>query len=43
MRVLNPPLEGRLMRGEQGVDVGDKLQVTLLATDPERGYIDFGR
>jgi exoribonuclease-2 len=43
VRVLNSPLEGRLMRGEQGVDVGDKLQVTLLATDPERGYIDFGR
>jgi exoribonuclease-2 len=43
VRVLNPPLEGRLMRGEQGVDVGDKLQVTLIATDPQRGYIDFAR
>ncbi len=43
VRVLNPPLEGRLMRGEQGVDVGDKLRVTLLDTNPERGYIDFGR
>lgn len=43
VRVLNPPLEGRLMRGEQGVDVGDKLRVTLLATDPIRGYIDFTR
>jgi len=43
VRILNPPVEGRLMRGEHGVDVGDKLQVTLLATDPERGYIDFGR
>ena len=43
VRVLNPPVEGRLMRGEQGVDVGDKIQVTLLSTDPERGYIDFVR
>ncbi len=43
VRVLNPPLEGRLMRGEQGVDVGDKVRVTLLDTNPERGYIDFGR
>ncbi|MBV9301398.1 MAG: RNB domain-containing ribonuclease [Acidobacteriaceae bacterium] len=43
VRVLNPPVEGRLMRGEAGVDVGDRIRVTLLATDPERGYIDFGR
>jgi exoribonuclease R len=43
VRVLNPPVEGRLMRGETGVDVGDQLRVTLLSTDPERGYIDFGR
>jgi exoribonuclease-2 len=43
VRVLDPPVEGRLMRGEQGLDVGDRLRVTLLSTDPERGYIDFGR
>ncbi len=43
VRVLNPPVEGRLMRGEAGVDVGDRLRVTLLSTDPQRGYIDFGR
>jgi VacB/RNase II family 3'-5' exoribonuclease len=43
VRVLNPPVEGLLFRGQEGVDVGDKLQVTLLATDPERGYLDFGR
>ena len=43
VRVLNPPVEGILRRGQEGVDVGDKLQVTLLSTDPERGYLDFGR
>jgi exoribonuclease-2 len=43
VRVSDPPVEGRLMRGEQGVDVGDELQVTLLGTDVERGFIDFGR
>ena len=43
VRVLNPPVEGILCRGQEGTDVGDKLQVTLLSTDPERGYLDFGR
>lgn len=43
VRVAAPPLEGRLMRGETGVDVGDRLRVKLLSTDPQRGFIDFGR
>jgi exoribonuclease-2 len=43
VRVLTPPIEGRLMRGEAGVDVGDRLRVTLLSADPQRGFIDFGR
>ena len=43
VRIMNPPAEGRLMRGEQGVDVGDTIRVTLLNTDPQRGFIDFGR
>jgi exoribonuclease-2 len=41
VRVMNPPAEGLLVRGQQGVDVGDQLQVTLVGTDPERGYLDF--
>jgi exoribonuclease-2 len=43
VRVLGPPVEGRLMHGEQGLDVGDRLCVKLLSTDPQRGFIDFGR
>jgi exoribonuclease-2 len=43
VRVLDPPVEGRLMRGESGVDVGDRLRVTLLRADPQLGFIDFGR
>jgi exoribonuclease R len=43
VRALDPPVEGRLMRGERGLDVGDRVRVTLLSTDPERGFIDFGR
>jgi exoribonuclease-2 len=43
VRVQNPPIEGRLMRGEAGVDTGDRIQVTLIGTNPERGFIDFAR
>jgi VacB/RNase II family 3'-5' exoribonuclease len=43
VRVPDPPVEGLLCRGQSGVDVGDQICVTLLATDPERGYIDFAR
>jgi exoribonuclease-2 len=43
VRVLGPPAEGILVRGQQGVDVGDQLQVKLVSTDPRRGYIDFAR
>jgi exoribonuclease R len=41
VRVLGPPAEGLLIRGQQGVDVGDQLKVKLVSTDPRRGYIDF--
>jgi VacB/RNase II family 3'-5' exoribonuclease len=43
VRVLGPPAEGRMMHGEQGLDVGDRVHVKLLNTDPVRGFIDFGR
>jgi VacB/RNase II family 3'-5' exoribonuclease len=43
VRIMNPPAEGLLARGAEGVDVGDQLRVTLLSTDPQRGFIDFGR
>lgn len=43
VRLLSLPVEGRLEQGFEGVDVGDRLNVQLLSTDVERGYIDFGR
>jgi VacB/RNase II family 3'-5' exoribonuclease len=43
VRVTNPPAEGLLIHGEQGVDVGDQFKVKLVSTDPRRGYLDFAR
>jgi exoribonuclease-2 len=42
-RIIRPPVDGRVMRGEQGLRVGEKIQVKLLSADPERGFIDFER
>jgi exoribonuclease-2 len=41
VRIFHPPIEGRLLRGHEGVDVGDRLRVQLIHTDVEKGYIDF--
>jgi exoribonuclease-2 len=41
-RLINPPVDGRVMRGERGLRVGDKVRLKLLSTDPGRGFIDLG-
>jgi len=41
VRIFRPPIEGRLLYGAEGVDVGQRLKVQLVRTDVERGYIDF--
>jgi exoribonuclease R len=41
VRLLSPPAEGRVMRGEEGMDVGERVRVRLTHTDPGRGFIDF--
>jgi VacB/RNase II family 3'-5' exoribonuclease len=43
VRLLHPPIEGRLEVGFEGMDVGHRLRVQLIHTDVERGYIDFKR
>ena len=41
VRLLNIPVEGKLVDGYEGLDVGERVRVQLTDTDVERGYIDF--
>jgi exoribonuclease R len=42
-RLLNIPVEGKLVHGFRGLDVGDRIRVQLTAVDVQRGVIDFGK
>ncbi len=41
LRTLAPHIEGRLVKGEAGLDVGDRVTVLLSAVNVDRGFIDF--
>jgi len=43
VRLLTVPVEGKLMQGFEGLDVGDRIRVKLTAVDVQRGFIDFER
>jgi len=43
VRLLHPPIEGRLESGFEGMDVGRGIRVQLVHTNVELGYIDFKR
>jgi VacB/RNase II family 3'-5' exoribonuclease len=43
VRLFRPPVEGKLERGFEGLDVGDRIRVRLVKTDAERGFVDFVR
>jgi exoribonuclease-2 len=43
VRIFHPPIEGKLVRGRKGLDIGDRVRVKLIEVDPERGFIDFAR
>jgi exoribonuclease-2 len=41
VRLLTPPAEGRITKGEEGLSIGEKVRVRLMSTESERGFIDF--
>lgn len=43
VRVMQPHVEGMLVQGAQGLDVGDRLRAKLVRADAQSGYIDFAR
>jgi exoribonuclease-2 len=43
VRITQPATEGKVVRGYQGLDVGDDVRVELVDTNVERGFVDFAR
>jgi len=43
VRLVSPPVEGKVVRGDHGLDVGDRVRVRLDYVDVDRGFIDFVR
>ncbi len=43
VRVFQPPVEGKVVHGWEGLEVGDRVRVKLISTDVPRGFIDFVR
>jgi exoribonuclease-2 len=40
-RILRPPVDGRIVRGDNGLKTGQKVEVKLIDADPGSGFIDF--
>jgi exoribonuclease-2 len=43
LRILAPPVEGKLVQGDEDTKVGQRLRVRLVGTNFDRGFIDFVR
>lgn len=43
VRLEHPAVEGRVVQGDRGLDVGDRVKVRLLSYDVEQGFIDLAR
>jgi len=40
-RLIKPPAEGKIILGEDGLDVGDQVKLKLVSVDAQQAYIDF--
>ena len=40
-RILRPPVDGRIVRGEDGLSVGERVEVQLISANTSNGFIDF--
>ena len=43
VRIFRPPVEGKVVKGADGLDIGDRVHVKLLSCDVHAGFIDFAR
>jgi len=43
VRLLTTPIEGKLVSGFEGLDVGRQIRVQLTSVDVQQGFIDFSR
>jgi exoribonuclease-2 len=43
VRISHPTVDGKLIHGVGGLDVGDRVSVKLAGVDVDRGFIDFAR
>lgn len=41
VRLLSVPVEGKLVQGFEGMDVGEQIRVKLISVDVQQGFIDF--
>ena len=41
VRTIKPPVDGFVVRGKEGLKVGQHARVGLQSTDPTNGFIDF--
>ena len=42
-RILRPPVDGRILKNEQHLQIGEQIRVRLTDVDVEKGFIDFAR
>jgi exoribonuclease-2 len=43
VRIFKPPIEGKVVHGQKGMDIGERVRVKLVHVDIEAGHIDFVR